>query len=54
MEERKAWFVIAPGISAEYEFDDYEWYEASETQGSVYGRATGQVRVDLAQAERDF
>ncbi|CAM5411009.1 hypothetical protein SMICM304S_11452 [Streptomyces microflavus] len=27
---RTAWFVIAPGVSAEYEFDDFEFREAWE------------------------
>ncbi|GFN09498.1 hypothetical protein GCM10010298_35450 [Streptomyces microflavus] len=54
MSTRTAWFVIAPGVSAEYEFDDFEFREASETQGRVTGKATGRVRVDLEHAERDW
>lgn len=56
MSGRIEWFVIAPGISAEYEFDDYDFHTASEypAQGPIEGKATGRVRVDLREAERDW
>lgn len=54
MNTRTAWFKIGPGIAAEYEFDDYELHVAQETQGEVSGKATGRVRVDLAEADREY
>ncbi|GAB1326904.1 hypothetical protein [Streptomyces sennicomposti] len=54
MSTQTVWFKIAPGIVAEYEFDDYELHVAQETRGSVHGKATGRVRVDLAEADQEY
>jgi hypothetical protein len=47
-----AWFKIAPGVFAEYAFDRHEFGAATPNRTLVGGVATGQVQVNLADAER--